>query len=147
MRQTTEGNWRRPVTLLIVAAAAPLITTSACVQRHANTSATKRAPAIDRTRKIPVDDYFPLTPRSYWTYRIRDLAKNWTYTNTVQVQGRKFYEPLRGKGTEVVERYSSEGGPFYVEESEPIVYFRQNGFLNRMFMTLQGGKLVQASGS
>jgi hypothetical protein len=67
--------------------------------------------------------------------------------NKVQVHGPKYYEALGGEGIEVTERYSSEGGPFYVEESEPIIYFRNEGFLHRMFMTLQAGKLVQASGS
>mgnify|MGYP000662135198 CR=1 FL=1 len=49
----------------------------------------------------------------------------------------------------VEERYSSfgVGGPYVLEEQEPMVYFRENGYLNRVLLTYQAGKVVAASGS
>lgn len=88
-----------------------------------------------------------MTLHSQWTYRIQDFAKRWTYQSKVRVHGTTYVEPLGREGTTVEERYSSESGPFFVEELEPIFYFRENGYLNRVFLTYQGGKLVPASGS
>ena len=51
------------------------------------------------------------------------------------------------EGIEVEERYTG-GGTFWVlEEQEPVLYYRDQGFLHRLFLTRQGGKLVPASGS
>jgi hypothetical protein len=96
----------------------------------------------------PVDKYFPLTKRSRWTYRVQELRKNFDYVNRVRVFGPKFFESLKKDVVEVEESYSSTGnGVFLLEEQEPIVYFREGGYLNRVFLTQQGGKLVPASGS
>lgn len=106
----------------------------------------KRA-AVAENGKLPLETYFPLATSSRWTYRINDFSKRWTYQNKVRVQGPKRYERLSDQAIEVIERYSSDTAPFYVEESEPVVYFRKDGYLHRVFMTQQAGKLVQSSGS
>jgi hypothetical protein len=93
-----------------------------------------------------VDDYFPLTPGSNWTYRIQDHGRRWTYQSVVRVYGERFIEALGRSGIAVEERYSG-GGIYIVEEQEPIVYFKENGFLNRVFLTYQAEKMVAASGS
>jgi hypothetical protein len=102
---------------------------------------------VARDAKIEVDRYFPLTEQSQWTYRIQDFAKKWTYQNRVRVHGRRFMKELNRDGIEVEESYSSASGPYYVEEQEPMLYYRENGYLHRIFLARQAGKLVPASGS
>jgi hypothetical protein len=65
------------------------------------------------------------------------------------VYGRQYVDAVRREGIAVEERYSNFGlgGPFILEEQEPIVYFRENGYLNRVLLTYQAGKVVAASGS
>lgn len=94
-----------------------------------------------------VEDYFPLTPDSRWTYRVRDLAKAWTYETRVRVFPPRRFDFLGRDGIPVEERYSSVGGPLFVEEQEPIVYYRDEGFLHRVYLTYQAGQLVPQSGS
>ena len=95
-----------------------------------------------------VERYFPLTARSRWTYRVQELRKNFDYVNRVRVFGPKYFESMKREVVEVEESYSSTGnGVFLLEEQEPVIYFREDGFLNRVFLTQQGGKLVPASGS
>lgn len=108
-----------------------------------------RAREPDRTASIPVETYFPLSDRSQWTYRVQDFVKKLTYLSRVRVHGRQFIEALHREGISVEERYSSfgPGGPFILEELEPMLYFRENGFLNRILLTYQAGKVVPASGS
>ncbi|MGH7803591.1 MAG: TapB family protein, partial [Candidatus Binatia bacterium] len=116
---------------------------AACATRQA---AAPDAPAV--AEPAPVERYFPLTKRSRWTYRVQELRKNFDYVNRVRVFGPKFFESMKKEVVEVEESYSSTGnGVFLLEEQEPIVYFRENGYLNRVFLTQQGGKLVPASGS
>ncbi len=107
------------------------------------------AVVADVRAAIPVESYFPLTDESRWTYRVQDFVKRLTYQSKVRVHGRRFVEALNRDGIGVEERYSSlgPGGPFILEEQEPIVYFRENGYLNRMLLTYQAGKLVAASGT
>jgi hypothetical protein len=109
------------------------------------------APAPDvptASAPAPVTRYFPLTPRSRWTYRIQELRKNFDYVNRVRVFGPKHMDVLGKDVIEVEESYSSTGnGVFLLEEQEPVVYFREDGYLNRVFLTQQGGKFVPASGS
>ena len=96
----------------------------------------------------PVERYFPLAARSRWTYRIQELRKNFDYVNRVRVFGPKHLDAINKEVVEVEESYSSTGnGVFLLEEQEPVVYFREAGYLNRIFLTQQGGKFVPASGS
>lgn len=98
---------------------------------------------------IPVESYFPLTDQSRWTYRVQDFVKRLTYLSKVRVHGRQFVEAVKRDGIGVEERYSNfgPGGPFILEEQEPILYFHENGYLNRILLTYQAGKVVPASGS
>ena len=106
-----------------------------------------RAP--DASARIPVESYFPLTDRSQWTYRVQDFVKKLTYQTKVRVFGRQYVDALKREGIGVEERYSSwgSGGPYILEEQEPMLYFREKGYLNRVQLTYQAGKVVVASGS
>jgi hypothetical protein len=101
------------------------------------------------TLRIPVDSYFPLTDKSQWSYRVQDFVRNLTYQSKVRVYGTQYVDAVRREGISVEERYSNFGlgGPFVLEEQEPMVYFRENGYLNRVLLTYQAGKVVAASGS
>lgn len=108
-------------------------------------------PGIPQSAEPPgplaVESVFPLTVRSHWTYRVQDFAKHWTYQDTVRVHGPRVMEALGREGILVEERYSSASGPYFVEELEPMIYYKDAGFLHRIHLTQQGGKLVPASGS
>ena len=114
----------------------------------ASCTPTVRKPPAESLR-IPVESYFPLTDKSQWNYRVQDLVRNLTYQTKVRVYGRQYVDAVRREGITVEERYSNFGlgGPFVLEEQEPIVYFRENGYLNRVLLTYQAGKIVAASGS
>jgi hypothetical protein len=103
----------------------------------------------DIAAKIPVESLFPLTDQSQWTYRVQDFVKKLTYLSKVRVHGPQFVDALKRDGIGVEERYSSFGpnGPYVLEEQEPILYFHESGYLNRMLLTYQAGKVVAASGS
>ncbi|MGH7900080.1 MAG: hypothetical protein ACREQQ_19150 [Candidatus Binatia bacterium] len=105
--------------------------------------------ATEPPTPIPVETYFPLSDNSQWTYRVQDFVKKLTYLMRVRVHGKRYVEALKRDGISVEERYSSfgPGGPFVLEEQEPILYFHENGFLNRVLLTYQAGKVVVASGS
>jgi hypothetical protein len=120
---------------------------ASCAQRLV--SKPSNSVAADVKTPIPVESYFPLTDQSRWTYRVRDLVKGLTYQSKVRVHGRQFVKELKREGISVEERYSNlgPGGPFILEEQEPILYFHENGYLNRMLLTYQAGKMVAASGS
>jgi hypothetical protein len=146
----TGGRAGRPGPLrLCVVSIALVIGLGACsAGEPAKPEAAKSAEATKLGEPAPVDRYFPLTKRSRWTYRVQELRKNFDYVNRVRVFGPKFFESLKKDVVEVEESYSSTGnGVFLLEEQEPIVYFREDGYLNRVFLTQQGGKLVPASGS
>jgi hypothetical protein len=98
---------------------------------------------------IPVESYFPLTEKSQWHYRVRDLVRKLTYQTKVRVYGTQYVDAVRREGISVEERYSSfaVGGPYVLEEQEPMLYFRENGYLNRVLLTYQAGRVVAASGS
>lgn len=104
-------------------------------------------PKTELRARLPVESLFPLADRSQWTYRVQDFAKHWTYQNRVRVHGARFMDAIGREGIEVEERYSSASGPYFVEEHEPMLYYKDAGFLNRIYLTQQGGKLVAASGS
>ncbi len=104
-----------------------------------------KAPVSSAPRTVEV--YFPLTDQSQWTYRIQDFGRRWTYLNTVRVHGNRYVAELKRSGIAVEERYSGNTALFVVEEQEPMLYFRENGFLSRIFLTYQGGNLVPTSGS
>ena len=108
-----------------------------------------RTPALAADARVPVDSYFPLSERSQWSYRIQDFVKRLTYQTKVRVYGRQYVDALRRDGIAVEERYSSfgPGGPFVLEEQEPLLYFHENGYLNRVLLTYQAGKVIPASGS
>ena len=98
---------------------------------------------------MPVESYFPLTEKSQWNYRVQDFVRKLTYQTKVRVYGPQYVEAVRREGISVEERYSSfgVGGPYVLEEQEPMVYFRENGYLNRVLLTYQAGRVVAASGS
>ncbi|MBI2963962.1 MAG: hypothetical protein HYY35_09430 [Deltaproteobacteria bacterium] len=114
----------------------------------AATSGRHPAP-IAADARIPVESYFPLTERSQWSYRVQDFVKQLTYQARVRVYGEQYVEALNRYGIAVEERYSSFGpaGPYVLEEQEPILYFRENGYLNRVLLTYQAGRVIAASGS
>jgi hypothetical protein len=118
-----------------------------CGKPLASKPSSPRPP--DVTAKIPVESYFPLTDQSRWTYRIQDFVKKISYLSKVRVHGRQFVDSVKRDGIGVEERYSSfgPGGPYILEEQEPILYFHENGYLNRILLTYQAGKVVAASGS
>ena len=120
---------------------------SACGPVRSALGPSAREP--DRTASIPVETYFPLSDHSQWTYRVQDFVKKWTYLNKVRVHGRRYIEELQREGINVEERYSNfgAGGPYVLEEQEPMVYFREKGFLNRVLLAYQAGKVVPASGT
>jgi hypothetical protein len=107
------------------------------------------AKPADQMAPISVETYFPLSDQSQWTYRVQDFVKKLTYLTRVRVHGKRYVEALKRDGISVEERYSSfgPGGPFILEEQEPMLYFLENGFLNRILLTYQAGKVVVASGS
>lgn len=106
------------------------------------------AQASAQEKAFRVQDYFPLTARSHWHYRIRELRKRLDYENRVRVFGEREIPSLGRKAIQVEERYGATGGGvLLLEEQEPVVYFLENGYLNRIFLTMQGGKLIAASGS
>lgn len=112
------------------------------------TSRPPEPPPIPVGAKLPVDQYFPLTAKSRWTYRVQELRKGFDYLNRVRVYGERHFEPLKRDVIQVEESYSSTGsGVFLLEEQEPVVYFLEDGYLNRMFLTRQAGKLIATSGS
>jgi hypothetical protein len=98
---------------------------------------------------IPVEAYFPLTEKSQWSYRVQDFVKKLTYQTKVRVYGTRYVDAVQREGISVEERYSSFGteGPYVLEEQEPMLYFRENGYLNRLLLTYQAGKVVAVSGS
>ena len=112
-------------------------------------SLTGKPRAPDIQARIPVDSYFPLTDRSQWSYRVQDFVKKLTYQTKVRVYGRQYVDAIQREGISVEERYSSwgTGGPYVLEEQEPLLYFRDKGYLNRVQLTYQAGKVVAASGS
>ena len=120
---------------------------ASCGEPLASKPSSPRAP--DVTAKIAVESYFPLTDQSQWTYRVQDFVKKLAYLSKVRVHGRQFVDSLKRDGIGVEERYSSfgPGGPYILEEQEPILYFHENGYLNRILLTYQAGKVVAASGS
>jgi hypothetical protein len=127
----------------MLAVVAPL---SACGR---SVTAEPRASAVAADARVPVESYFPLTDRSQWNYRVEDFARKLTYQTKVRVYGRRYVAALRREGINVEERYSNlgPGGPFVLEEQEPILYFRENGYLNRVLLTYQAGEVIATSGS
>lgn len=109
----------------------------------------RQPPRLDANARIPVESYFPLTDRSQWSYRVEDFVKKLTYQTKVRVYGRQHVDAVNRDGIGVEERYSNfgPGGPYILEEQEPILYFRENGYLNRVLLTYQAGKVIAASGS
>jgi hypothetical protein len=106
-------------------------------------------PAPVAASPIPVEAYFPLTDKSQWSYQVQDFVKKLTYQSKVRVYGTRYVDAVQREGISVEERYSSFGmeGPYVLEEQEPMLYFRENGYLNRLLLTYQAGKVVAASGS
>jgi len=111
--------------------------------------ALKKAQPFDPNARLPVESYFPLAAGSQWSYRVQDFIRKLTYQSKVRVFGRQFVDAVQREGISVEERYSSfgPGGPYVLEEQEPMVYFRDNGYLNRVLLTYQAGKMVAASGT
>lgn len=123
-------------------AAAAILVLGAC------SSPAPEPPPIPVGAKVSVERYFPLTAKSRWTYRVQELRKGFDYLNRVRVYGARRFEPLARDVIQVEESYSSTGsGVFLLEEQEPVVYFLEDGYLNRMFLTRQAGKLIATSGS
>jgi hypothetical protein len=113
-----------------------------------STASAPEAAAPSVAEPAPIERYFPLAARSRWTYRVQELRKNFDYVNRVRVFGPKHLDAINKEVVEVEESYSSTvNGVFLLEEQEPVVYFREAGYLNRIFLTQQGGKFVPASGS
>lgn len=99
--------------------------------------------------ELSVDSYFPLTDKSQWAYRVEDFVRKLTYQNKVRVYGKRFVDSIGREGINVEERYSSFGpnGPYVLEEQEPMLYFREKGYLNRVLLTYAAGKVVAVSNS
>lgn len=112
-----------------------------------STAVAPRKQATLANGHLTVESYFPLTERSQWTYRVQDFIRKLTYQSRVRVFGKQYVAAIGREGIGVEERYSSfgPGGPYVLEEHEPMVYFRENGYLNRMLLTYQAGKMVAAS--
>jgi hypothetical protein len=129
--------------MILAVAAGPLLT--AC----SSLTPPRKASAISPDARIPVESYFPLTDRSQWTYRVQDFVKKLTYQTKVRVYGRRYVKAIQREGISVEERYSNFGplGPYVLEEQEPMLYFRENGYLNRVLLTYQAGEVIAASGS
>ena len=107
----------------------------------------KSAPSIDPDAKLPVESYFPLAAGSQWSYRVQDFVRKLTYQSKVRVFGKQYVKAVQREGIGVEERYSSfgPGGPYVLEEQEPMLYYRENGYLNRLLLTYQAGQVVAAS--
>jgi len=130
------------------AAGTAAISIAAAVALSCGRSLTSGPRAPDTAAALPVESYFPLTEHSQWSYRVQDFVKKLTYQTTVRVFGRQYVEALQREGIGVEERYSSfVGGPYVLEEQEPMLYFREKGYLNRVMLTYQAGKVVSASGT
>jgi hypothetical protein len=129
--------------MIVAVASGPLL--AAC----SSLTPQRKASAISADARIPVESYFPLTDRSQWTYRVQDFVKKLTYQTKVRVYGRRYVEAIQRAGISVEERYSSFGpqGPYILEEQEPMLYFRENGYLNRVLLTYQAGEVIAVSGS
>jgi hypothetical protein len=122
---------------------------ASCATASKLTASLKKTPRLAANAELHVDSYFPLTDNSRWTYRVEDFIRKLTYQNTVKVYGKRYIESIKREGISVEERYSSFGpnGPYVLEEQEPMLYFRENGYLNRILLTYQAGKVIAASGS
>lgn len=131
--------------------ACALLPSCAHIQRSAGggVPAARTSPPIAANAELGVDSYFPLTERSQWTYRVQDFIRKLTYQSKVRVYGKRYIDSIQREGISVEERYSSfgPGGPYVLEEQEPMLYFRENGYLNRILLTYQAGKVVAVSGS
>jgi hypothetical protein len=124
------------------------ISIAATVALSCGRSLTGGGGAPDTAAALRVESYFPLTEHSQWTYRVQDFVKKLTYQTKVRVFGRQYVDSIQREGIGVEERYSSfAGGPYLLEEQEPMLYFREKGYLNRVLLTYQAGKVVSASGS
>lgn len=122
---------------------------ASCATAFKVTSSVKKPPPLPANTELAVDSYFPLTDKSQWSYKVQDFVRKLTYQSTVRVYGKRYIDSIRREGINVEERYSSFGpnAPYVLEEQEPMLYFRENGYLNRMLLTYQAGKVIAVSGS
>ena len=74
-------------------------------------------------------------------YRVRSFVRNHTYRAEVRVLGPQRVKSIGREGVTVVERYFGTG-PGLEEEPEPVLYFFREGFLERVYMTMQAGEPV-----
>jgi hypothetical protein len=104
--------------------------------------ATIGAPPAGPPPPRTVATYFPLVPTSAWSYRVENLVQGRTYRAEVTVRSRAFVEAIGIEGIQVEEEFVGNTGPGLVEEPEPILYFHKGGYLERVYLTYQGGKAV-----
>jgi hypothetical protein len=72
-------------------------------------------------------DFFPLTPDSVWTYRVKSKSQHTTYVVTDRAVGQKYVPSLNITGEVVEEYYNMDRGG-----TRPIVYITKNGYWTRL---------------
>lgn len=148
-RREAAFTGRSPSYVLAVAVAAIGLVVASCATASKVAALLKRPTRLAADAELPVDAYFPLTANSWWTYRVEDFVGKLAYQVTFKVHGKRYVDSLEREGISVEGRYSSFGpnSPYVLEEQEPMLYFRENGYLNRILLTYQAGKVISASGS
>jgi hypothetical protein len=72
-------------------------------------------------------DFFPLTPDSVWTYRVKSKSQRSTYVVTDKAVGQKYVPSLNITGQVVEEYYDLDRGG-----TRPIVYVTKDGYWSRL---------------
>ncbi len=87
----------------------------------------------------PGTNYFPLTPKSTWTYQIVSKSQLTRYQITDRVIGEKYVPSLKVTGSVVDESYSlSRGG------TRPLVYYAKDGYISRLSALDYDQKKIEA---
>jgi len=71
-------------------------------------------------------DYFPLSPKSNWTYRVISKSQRSQYVVVDSVVGVKYVAALKLTGVVVDEFYNMDRGG-----TRPVVYYAKDGYLTR----------------
>src|SRR6266851_3061993 len=89
--------------------------------------------------RTPQLAFFPLQPGSTWTYMVRSESQHQDYLLTDRVVGERFVEKLHRNCEVVDENYEIDRGGV-----RPVLYYSNEGFLNRLSGLEYVGKRAQA---